>query len=299
MPPRKRTLPKTPVALRVAKKDRRNLKLWADGARESVLKPHIPGYTDALERGWRAERDYHQLVCNEYHAQIPWRLQDYEEPELPLPVYDKFAKTVPEDLSTEELETKRMKVDTMNARIARPLGNLLAKLAGINSPPKARQAFQQYMHESYETDIAPAVKARWEAAISDIDTTSETLPNIKKKKGPDAPFRAKVARELFRELSEDDQEGLRRRAKEEAQKAREEYLAAMKQGPSKTPEARQKCIDNLGQFMATVLRGVTEYTGLHGVAIFGGPMPVHGGELRTLHCAWGRNHSSPAVNFPS
>jgi hypothetical protein len=73
---------------RIAKKDHRNLKMWAEGARELLLKLHIPVYTDALEWGWQAERDYIQEVCNEYHARISWRLADNEEPELPLAEYD-------------------------------------------------------------------------------------------------------------------------------------------------------------------------------------------------------------------
>jgi hypothetical protein len=100
---------------RVAKKDRRNLKMWADGARESVLKPHIEPYTDALECGWRAEHDYLREVCNEFHARIPWRLGDHEEPELPLVEYDKFAKIVEEDLDEEEATMKRQHIETMNA----------------------------------------------------------------------------------------------------------------------------------------------------------------------------------------
>ncbi|KAJ7689745.1 hypothetical protein B0H16DRAFT_1752803 [Mycena metata] len=100
---------------RIAKKDRRNLKLWAEGARESVLKPHIPAYTDALQRGWRAERDYLTLVCNEFHARISWRLEDHEEPELPLPEYDKHALVPQEELDEEELVRKRLRVEEMNA----------------------------------------------------------------------------------------------------------------------------------------------------------------------------------------
>ncbi|KAJ7709325.1 hypothetical protein B0H16DRAFT_1480951 [Mycena metata] len=292
---------------RINKKDRRNLKLWAEGTRESILKPHIPAYTDALERGWCAERDYLMEVCKEFHTLIPWRLEDYEEPELPLPAYNKFAKGIEEDLTEDELEMKRLKIETMNARIARwlkyrarnlarplkmdrtrdPWAILVAKLAGINSHPKARQAFQQYMHESYESDIAPAVQARWE---SQALGTENAL----------TPFRAKVARELFSELPESEQNALRQRAKDEAQKARDEYTATMKAGPSKSPEARQQCIDNLGVFMTTIMRGVSEYTGLHGFAVFGGPIPAYGGELRTVQfsCAWGRNHGTPATNFP-
>lgn len=100
---------------RIEKKDRRNLKLWAEGAREDVLKPHIPAYTDALQRGWRAERDYLTFVCNEFHARIPWRLEDHEEPEIPLPEYDQFAQVVEEELDEEELACKRLKIETMNA----------------------------------------------------------------------------------------------------------------------------------------------------------------------------------------
>ncbi|KAJ6624296.1 hypothetical protein B0H10DRAFT_2212724 [Mycena sp. CBHHK59/15] len=195
---------------RTAKQDRRNLKLWAEGAREELLKPHIPAYTDALERGWRAERDYLLVVCQEYHAQIPWRLADHEEPEMPLPEYDPFAKPVVEGPEVAEAPQDGPGAD--------PWAILLAKLAGINSPPKARQAFQQYMHESYDTEIAPAVNARWLASCLEADGIT-----LKSRKGPNAPFRAQVARELYNELSAKEQEGLRSRAREEAKEAKEKY----------------------------------------------------------------------------
>jgi hypothetical protein len=115
-----------------------------------------------------------------------------------------------------------------------PWAILLAKLAGINSPPKARQAFQQYMHESYETEIGPAVTARWKASCVEEDGT--TLRN----KGPNAPFRAAIACELFNELSASEQDGLRSRTKKDAEAAREAYFKAMKNPPSKAPEDRQR-----------------------------------------------------------
>ncbi|KAJ7226779.1 hypothetical protein GGX14DRAFT_539117 [Mycena pura] len=228
---------------RIAKKDRRNLKLWAEGARESILKPHIPAYTDALERGWRAERDYLQIVCNEFHARIPWRLADNEEPELPLREYDQFKPSELEDLDEEETAQKRLRIETLNARIGRwlkyrarciwrplkmdrtrdPWAILLGKLAGVSSPPKARQGFQQYMHESYDTEITPVVAARWAATCVEDDGTT-----LKSKKAPDAPFRARVVRELFTDLSAEDQQALRDRAKEAARKAKETYMALMK-----------------------------------------------------------------------
>lgn len=99
----------------VAKENRRNLKLWAQGARETILKAHIPAYMDALERGWRAERDYLMEVCHEYHSTISWRLDDHEEPTMPLAVYDKFALPEKEVLSEEETVAKRKRVEVLNA----------------------------------------------------------------------------------------------------------------------------------------------------------------------------------------
>ncbi|KAJ7278657.1 hypothetical protein C8J57DRAFT_1502502 [Mycena rebaudengoi] len=211
---------------RMAKEDRKNLKLWAEGACETILAPHIEGYTDAMERGWRAQRDYTRDVCNEYHVQISWRLPDHAEPDLPLPLYDKFAALPPEELTEEEMGDKREHVEQLNSRIGRwlryraqrlrkprkmdskdPYTILMAKLAGINSPPKARQAFQQYMHESYKSEIAPVVAARWGATFVQGDGAT-----LKQNRGPNAPFHSSVARDLFNELSAEEQAALKARA---------------------------------------------------------------------------------------
>ncbi|KAK7027804.1 hypothetical protein R3P38DRAFT_2479059, partial [Favolaschia claudopus] len=299
---------------RIEKKDRRNLKMWAEGARESILLPHLAGYTDALERGWRAERDYVRDVCNEFHARISWRVADDEEPEEPLPDYDPMAAPEVEELDAAETEAKRARVETLNARINRwlkyrakklrrptmrnrandPWAVLLAKLAGVKAPPKARQGFQQYMHESYETDIKPVVEARWKAQLVEEDGVS----SLKTGKAPNAPFRAQVARELFKELSDSERDELAQRAKDEAAELRREYLELMKGPPSRAPKDRQACIDNLGTFMTEVFKGVHEYTGLSCFAVFGGPIPMYQGDLRTLTVAYGRNQEPTPCHFP-
>jgi hypothetical protein len=92
----------------------KNNKLWAEGAREDLLRPHIEPYADVLERGWRAERDYLQKVCNEYHARISWRLADAEEPVLPLEPYDPFAPPAVEDLSPEERTARHVRLEALN-----------------------------------------------------------------------------------------------------------------------------------------------------------------------------------------
>jgi hypothetical protein len=100
---------------RIPKESRRNLRLWAEGAREDILTPHIESYGDALERGWRAERDCLQAICNEFHAKISWRLLDYEEPDLPLADYDPLAADPEEMLSEEDEKAKRKQIETLNA----------------------------------------------------------------------------------------------------------------------------------------------------------------------------------------
>ncbi|KAK7017447.1 hypothetical protein R3P38DRAFT_2785216 [Favolaschia claudopus] len=224
-------------------------------------RPHLPGYTDALERGWRAERDYLRDVCNEFHARIPWRLADYEEPELPLPVYDPLATVDAEELDEEETVAKRERIDTMNARIGRWLKYRATKLrrpkatdrsqdpwALLMSKLAARQGYQQFMHESYETDIKPVVEARWKASCLEEDGRA----------------------------FDEQQYEIKARAKSEALAERTVYLDKMKNPPSKKPEDRQ------ASFMTEILKGVFEYTGLSSFAVFGGPMPAFEGELRTL-----------------
>ncbi|KAJ7430337.1 hypothetical protein FB451DRAFT_1199224 [Mycena latifolia] len=250
----------------VAKEHRRSLKAWAKGAREDILAPHISGFTDALERGWHAQHDYLSDVCNEYHTLISWRLMDHEEPTLPLPVYNKFAIPAKEVLDEEDMVKKRERIQVLNE-------------ARIKSPPKARQAFQQYMHESYETEIAPAVEARFAMECNDMNGQGQ----LSTQRGLNVPFRARVAREMFAALPEEEQAALKDRATAEAVEAKAVYEKAMKELPSKTPEAHQACIDNLGSFMILILRGIQDYTGLHSVVIFGGPMPRFGGELKMLH----------------
>lgn len=114
-----------------------------------------------------------------------------------------------------------------------PWAVLLAKLSGVKVPPKARQGYQQYMREAYTSDIAPVVAERW------AQKTSEGS-NTQTQKDPKADFRAVVARDMFAELPEAQREGYQQRAKQEAAEARTAYEAAMKAGPSKTPEDRQR-----------------------------------------------------------
>ncbi|KAJ7813579.1 hypothetical protein B0H13DRAFT_2382340 [Mycena leptocephala] len=277
----------------VAKEDRKSLKAWAKGAREKILEPHIAGYTNALERDWRAERDYLQDVCNEYHALIPWHLDDYEEPEEPLPVWDKFAPVVAEELDEDETVRKRKR------RIARWLKYRARRLRrSVHMDPR-KDPFAILVSKLARYKLAAESQAsvsatRWEQERNDLDGQG----SLATQKGPNAPFRAKVARELFAELSEEERAALKERAQLEAKEAKEAYDKARRSPASKSPEDRQRCIDALGAFMTPILRGIQEYTGLHSVVLLGGPIPKYGGELRTVQVAYGRCRDGDPATFP-
>ncbi|KAJ6448363.1 hypothetical protein C8R45DRAFT_1133146 [Mycena sanguinolenta] len=285
------------VRKRVPKEKRRNLRLWAEGAREQILTPHLDAYQQASDQGRRQERKYWKKVCREFHARVDWRTEDHEEPILS--EWDPAATVVEEVLSAEDEQARSARVDILNKRIRRwftyrlkklrkrqrsgldptkdPFAVLLAKLSGLSAPPKARQAYQQFMHESYTDKVAPVVAEEWRKLR---ETNSEVSERTKE---PKAGFRAQVARNVFAALPVDEQKALAARAKKEAADAKAAYISALKNPPSQSPVARQKCIDSVADFMGPILRGLQEYTGLHSTLIMGGPIPKYGRELRTVH----------------
>ncbi|KAJ7017740.1 hypothetical protein C8F04DRAFT_1278922 [Mycena alexandri] len=305
--PSKKTQKKT--RKRIAKEHRKNLRLWAEGIRDSILRPHIPRYGDALERGWRAERECLQDICNKFHTKISWKLQDHEEPELPLAEYDPLAPAEEEDDDDDEAIAKRERIEMLNKRIRNwlkyrvrrlrkllrtkldprkdPWAVLLAQLSNIRAPPKARQAYQQFFREQNTEKIAPVVAQRWAERCA-------AGSNLRDGKGPDAAFRAEIARELFAALPEEERAEYAKTAREEAAAARDKYFADLKAPPSKSAEDRHA---NVGEFMAPILQGIHERTGLHSVLLMGGPIPEYGGELKSVYVSYGRSLTG-GTHFP-
>ncbi|KAJ6557483.1 hypothetical protein B0H19DRAFT_1261106 [Mycena capillaripes] len=286
----------------VPKAERRNLRLWAEGSRETILAPHLDAYAKALDEGWQPERKLLKKICKEFHARVHWRTPDNEEPVLK--DWDLLAQLVPESLTEEEERLRGERIEVLNARIRRwfvyrirklykhrvssgvdptknPFAVLLAKLSGVTTPPKARQAYQQFMRESYAEKIAPVVADRWASARNEDSGGASD-----RTKEPKAGFRAQVARDVFAALPKSEQKALSERAKANAAQAKEDYAKALKDPPSKKPEDRQRCIDALADFMAPILRGIQEYTGLHST------------EIRTIHVSYGRSNTALAPHWP-
>ncbi|KAJ7727672.1 hypothetical protein DFH07DRAFT_782413 [Mycena maculata] len=146
---------------RVPKEKRKNLRLWAEGAREQILKPHLDKYMQEFAAGWVMECAYLQEVCNEFHSRVDWRLADHEEPVLK--PYDPKKEVIQPQLPDDEEVLKRARMKLLNGRIRRwfkyrirrcraraagldprkdPFAILLAKLSGLTAP-LIRHAFMQ------------------------------------------------------------------------------------------------------------------------------------------------------------
>jgi hypothetical protein len=98
---------------RIPKEERKNLRLWAEGNREVVLNPYMADYAAAMDRGTAAERKLWKKICREYHARIPWRLRDHEEPVL-LP-WDPEAPIAQENLPAEEESCRLARIEELNS----------------------------------------------------------------------------------------------------------------------------------------------------------------------------------------
>lgn len=102
---------------RVPREERRNLRLWAEGARETVLLPHVEAYGEAMERGWIKEREYLQRVCREYHARLDWRLADHDDPGELAPFDPDAILPPPEKLAPEDqvrMEQRKQELDDVS-----------------------------------------------------------------------------------------------------------------------------------------------------------------------------------------
>ncbi len=56
------------------------MKGWAEGALSEILDKHVPGYSDAVEHGYKAKEEFLHMVLAEYYYIISWQLKDHKEP---------------------------------------------------------------------------------------------------------------------------------------------------------------------------------------------------------------------------
>ncbi|KAJ7060050.1 hypothetical protein C8F01DRAFT_1254165 [Mycena amicta] len=285
---------------------------WAKGICESqILEPGLAEYAQAVRSGNRAAvRAFIQKKTNQYIYQVGWRTSLKVEPES-LPRWDETMILEDEEgLTPAEERAKAWIIDQTSNRIVRwytyrhestqgrgvkvgnpedPYSVFLTELAGIAPVKKARQGFQQYMHESYATEIATVVNSRWESEPDKPATVSRAAPPW---------YRAKIARELFNALPDGQQKELKARAKTAAVQGRESYAQRVRESSERSPETIQRAIDGLAAAMHPLMQGISDATGLQFLLVGGGPMPRYGGEIRTIHMSIGQNNASVPTSFP-
>jgi hypothetical protein len=98
-------------------------------------------------------------------------------------------------------------------------------------PPKAQQAYQQFMYESYKEKCEVIVNNKLAEFLS---------KNPGATKSRKVAFSARVLKEIFMVLSAVEREQIANRAKTEADTAKATYKAALQQAPATTPQARQQ-----------------------------------------------------------
>ncbi|KAJ7049002.1 hypothetical protein C8F01DRAFT_1266149 [Mycena amicta] len=312
--------------IRKAKAERRNLKFWADGVRETeILLPRLPEYMDALAQGWRAERACLDSICNEFHARIPWTVGDNEEPEELLP-YDKYAPVVEEDLTDEQRKAKFARIQLLNARIQRwlkyrarrmtnkfsranlsldsPFTRLFYRMRCIKRPLKARSLVQQFLYEEKERLVAPEVARILAARNLAGGADDDGEENGKKKKTIDINERTNVARTLMEKMFNEDPTGTlkagydqRRRA--ESASAVDAWTHLKTVGYPTDADWRDRAISEIRDFITEVFKEIHAMTGLRIFSLMGGPVSglPENDPFATIAISVGKNNAPRPVGF--
>lgn len=117
-----------------------------------------------------------------------------------------------------------------------PFAGLLAKLSGVEPPKKkARQGWQQYMHECRAT-LQPLIDIAWEQkkAAGPLKSTDRN----------DATFRAEVVRQEYNKLSASDKKKYQANAQADKIKDAARYKAELAAATAKTPENRLRFVES-------------------------------------------------------
>ncbi|KAF9044029.1 hypothetical protein BJ165DRAFT_1528604 [Panaeolus papilionaceus] len=149
-----------------------------------------------------------------------------------------------------------------------PFAHLFRLLEGNPKKPRQRAAINVWRQ-----GFSVAIEEAATKAVTDAKgNLSKDLAGV----------RAKTAKEMFDALPEEDREHYLMLAKEEHKAALAAYKAEQLQGPSTTPEARQKCIEALIRVIQPLLDAIVEATGWRVSLIAGGPEPSKNGQMSLI-----------------
>ncbi|KAF7325885.1 hypothetical protein MKEN_00439300 [Mycena kentingensis (nom. inval.)] len=287
-----------------------NLRMWAEGARESVLAPHIPYYAAAMDRGLDEENAALNEICFEFNARIPWWTSDFEEPVLrPYVPGSVFVET--ENLTDEQKAWKEERLRILRGRIRRwyryriqrahnlrrsygcdprkdPFAVFILRYIGWRIPKKRRQGYQQYMREHW-AELLPQIDEAWDAYIEqnpELEGTTHMMG-----------FRSDFVRPIFRDLQPEVQAEYVARAQAQTDAENAEYDAAMKRGPVLTPEGIHRALIHTTDFAGQVIKELHNHTQNNFLLVYGGPDPEQGGKIVVRYLTIGRDLTQKASHI--
>ncbi|KAJ7061576.1 hypothetical protein C8F01DRAFT_1252356 [Mycena amicta] len=275
---------------RIDKKDLKNARLWAEGLRETILKPYLDDYSAALDRGTAAERILLRRIIREFFGRIHWSTPDSEE--VVLRPWDPNGADVDETLSPVAQAAKAERIKFMTDRIRRwfryrvrranrfrrswtrdhindPFARFLLRLGGTKKAKKRRQPFQQFMSEAPDT-ITPRCRPGVGSGTARVPSSS---------------------------LTPAQRGGYAARAKEKADQDKAEYDAAVDQPADTSAEARHQALMRLVHWIGPILQEIFNMTGCHATLLVGGPQPELGGDLSVLQLSFGRNLTPEGLHW--
>ncbi|KAF9036139.1 hypothetical protein BJ165DRAFT_1533000 [Panaeolus papilionaceus] len=220
----------------------------------------------------------------------------------------RFPRTLPEDVdpSQEELEAVRDdeadeednddNLDLSSYPEEERAKILEARAVEARAIKKLKARIQRWLNYRYIKDHAVITKR--EARLKDnpfyhlfliLDGKRDKKPSKRSainvwsrrhSKAIEARVRARIKKEMFDDLDQEDKDYYEFMSKEELKTAIAQWEEDRKSNaPSTSPEARQRCIDALNRVIQPLLDAICEATGWKVSLIAGGPEPARGGQL--------------------
>ncbi|KAL1684546.1 hypothetical protein GGG16DRAFT_119691 [Schizophyllum commune] len=292
------------------KNERKSRKNWADGIREAILLPWVPRYVEAVAQGgWTKGQEVIREVCAEYHAKIPWTLEDWVEPKLPLPEYDPNNPPVLPRLSDEEEARRSAILSERNAAIHRwihwrarkvpgyrqqyranrnnPYDRVVLKLTGMcpKGAKKALQPVQQFAKEN--PHVSSAATSAFEAELSKNGYVKHGDLHLEKKTVNWTM--AYIKKTYFDKLPLSERQACGARARAIAAQEKKAWEKAMKEPPRRDAESIQLAWDCLEGFVEPILQGLVKHLDATALLLVGARMPEEEGRPKTKHFAVGTN----------
>ncbi|CAK5283604.1 unnamed protein product [Mycena citricolor] len=132
------------------------------------------------------------------------------------------------------------------------------------------------MHDNYDTLVAETAEAKWLAAWKDWRKQRKVKWKGKRKMGQDLDIGVKLDSDSLDPIADSDDTKLPNVPIWFKSKTADKIFRMM------STAKKKMCINALPVFMGWILKGILDWTGLHGTVTFASPIPKYNGKLWTV-----------------